>query len=85
MGFYSFIVMAPDEIPIPEHVIYLDAGRNVFNVMLEDIDAFKQRLTDAGVEILQVNRLDEYEQVEPLDIELEEEVSFDDPTLPGPR
>ncbi len=65
MGFYSLIVMAPREVPLPEYLVYLDRGRNVFNTTVADLEAFKKTLGDHGVQILQVNRLDEYEVVEP--------------------
>ena len=61
MGFYSFIVVSPDVIQLPEYVICLDHGRNVFNATVNDLDRFKARMSELNVEILQVNRLDEYE------------------------
>lgn len=87
MGFYSFIVMAPGEVTIHEHLIVLDGGRNVFNAQVDDLQAFTKRLTDEGVTVIQVNRLDEYEAVDPLDdIELEEDPFSDEsPPLPGAR
>ena len=65
MSFYSFIVTSPDVIAFKEHRVVLDSGRNVFNAVVKDLDAFKKDLTDQGVRILQVNRLDEFEQVTP--------------------
>lgn len=82
MGFYSFIVNSPDEVPLPEYLIYLDPGRNVFNTTVNDLDAFTKRLAEAGVEILQCNRLDEFEQAEPLDIDLEQDPFDEDPSSP---
>jgi hypothetical protein len=67
MGFYSFIVRSPGEVPLPDYMIYLDHGQNVFNALVEDLDGFKKLLASEGVSVLQVNRLDEYEQVEPVD------------------
>jgi hypothetical protein len=65
MAFYSFIVVAPDVIAFKEHRVILDSGRNVFNSVVEDLDAFKKDLIDHGVKVLQVNRLDDFEQVTP--------------------
>jgi hypothetical protein len=65
MAFYSFIVLSPDVIALKEHRVLLDSGRNVFNSVVEDLDAFKKSLTYHGVKILQVNRLDEFEQLTP--------------------
>lgn len=87
MGFYSFIVMAPGEVVIPEQLIYLEAGQNVFNAAIDDIGAFLKRLADDDVEIIQMNQLDNYEMAdEPLDIDLEQD-PFDDepPALSRPR
>lgn len=83
MGFYSFIVVAPGEVPLPDYLVYLDTGRNVFNATVNDLDAFKQCLSDEGVQILQVNRLDEFEPVDPTD--LERDPFDDDPPLLGSR
>jgi hypothetical protein len=75
MGFYSFIVLAPDEVPLPAQMLCLDRGRNVFNATIDDIEAFRKLLRDQGVEILKENRLDEYEVVDP------NEHLFDDKAL----
>jgi hypothetical protein len=86
MGFYSFIVISPDEMPLPEHRLYLDRGRNVFNALIEDIDAFKTKLSSGGVNIIQVNRLDVFEKVprQLSELPVIESDPFDDaPLLPG--
>jgi hypothetical protein len=64
MGHYSFIVIAADEVPIPDYMMYLEPGRNVFNVVLRtDLETFTNFLTDHGVQIVQTNRLDVFEPV----------------------
>jgi hypothetical protein len=81
MGFYSFIVVSPEEVPLPEYMVYLDHGRNVFNAVVNDIEQFHRRMDEYGVKVLQVNRLDKYEPIEPI-----ERDPFDDeapPLLPG--
>ena len=79
MGFYSFIVIAPDEVALPpEYMVYLDRGRNVFNATMSDVEEFKRLLDAQGVKILQVNRLDEYEPVPPI-----ERDPFDDDPPPA--
>jgi hypothetical protein len=75
MGFYSFIVVAPGEVSLPEYLIYLDHGRNVFNATVDDIDEFRRRLSDQGVKILQENRLDQYDPLDAVEQDL-----FDDST-----
>ncbi len=82
---YSFIVVAPEEVALPpEYMVYLDRGRNVFNATMNDVEEFKKLLDAQGVKIVQCNRLDEYEPVEPI-----ERDPFDDepqhPTFSLPR
>ncbi len=79
MGFYSFIVVAPEELPFPEYMVILDRGRNVFNSVVNDLDQFKASMEGHGVKILQVNRLDKFEPNEP--IERDPFVDDDTPTL----
>jgi hypothetical protein len=63
MGFYSFIVISPEELPLPEYLLHLDTGRNVFNAAINDIDTFKKRLSDSKVRIIQMNRLDDHKPI----------------------
>lgn len=63
MNHYSYIVLSRQEVPLPDYRLYLAHGRNVFNVFLPDVEAFRRTLADAGVTILQENRLDEFEPV----------------------
>ena len=66
MGFYSFVVLAPVEVPLPDYLLYLEPGRNVFNVLLKtDLETFTNFLVEQGVQIIQTNRLDAHEPVPP--------------------
>jgi len=56
-GFYSFVVWAVEEVPLPEHLLLLEPGMNAFNAQLEDLDGFIACLREAKVEVRQVNNL----------------------------
>lgn len=81
MAFYSFIVIAPEEVPLQEYGVYLDYGRNVFNAGIDDITKFRALLAEKGVRIIQANALDEFEPVEPVAPELS--ADGQPPLLPG--
>jgi len=57
--FYSFVVQCKEEIVIPEYLVTLDQGVNVFNVVVKDLDGFLRQLQEAGVMVQQVHRLEE--------------------------
>jgi hypothetical protein len=61
--FYSFVVFAPDEIPLEKEHILLERGPNTFNVLLDDVKGFVAKLTDSGVRIIRQHKLDEFEPV----------------------
>lgn len=61
--FLSYVVEAPDEVFIEEHLLVLGPGTNVFSVTLADPDAFRQRLVDAGCTIRREYALDNHEAV----------------------
>jgi hypothetical protein len=58
MGYYSFTAIAQNPVAIESPLVMLDRGFNAFNAVVEDLDAFLQRLKDEGVEVKQVNQLD---------------------------
>lgn len=58
MGFYSFITVSPRPLAIEKPVILMDHGRNVFNVVVDDLGALMERFKQEGVEVKQINRLD---------------------------
>jgi hypothetical protein len=54
---YSFIVKSPDTLLFGKYKIALDEGRNVFNILLDDVQEFRRVLAEKGVEVLTVNDL----------------------------
>ena len=65
-SFYSFVVFAPEEVLLEEYFVHLDRGRNVFNVRVQDIAAFKSELAARHVRITMMNCLDDEEVKERL-------------------
>jgi hypothetical protein len=65
MIFCSFIVEAPDVLSIPGYAIVLDRGRNVFSAYVPDVDVFREVLTGIGCNLVQVNRLDDFDPLTP--------------------
>lgn len=61
MPFCSFKVRSPRVCPVPGQRIALDQGINVFNAEVPDLEAFKSTLIAAGIEVLEVYRLDDHE------------------------
>lgn len=57
-GYYSFRVYAPHEVVIIENFVALDEGMNTFNVHVQDIDSFVERLKAEDVRIDMMNHLD---------------------------
>lgn len=57
-GFYSFRVFAPHEVTIIENFVSLDEGMNTFNVHVNDLPHFLERLRAEDVRIDQMNSLD---------------------------
>jgi hypothetical protein len=57
-GFYSFRLYAPHEVIIPENFVAIDEGMNTFNVHVNDIDAFVERLRTEGCRIDHMAHLD---------------------------
>lgn len=65
MGYYSIVAVARTPVAIPEPMLMLDTGRNVFPVQIEDLEAFLKLLSDEGVQVQEVHRLDQFEPVNP--------------------
>jgi len=74
LRFLSYVVGAPGEVFIEEHLLALDRGTNVFSVLVQDPEVFQQRLLAEGCVIHKVLVLDEHEPVEPLPEVLEARV-----------
>ncbi len=55
--FYSFVVIAQEEVPLPEHLLILEPGMNVFNAQIEDLDLFLVMLKEARVDVKEANQI----------------------------
>ena len=55
--YYSLVLFVLDEVSFPEHLLILDPGVNTITLTVDDIEAFKVKLVEAGVEIKAVNDL----------------------------
>lgn len=64
--FCSFIVEAPAVMRVPGYCIVLDRGRNVFNASVPDVQTFQDNLEALGCKVVKVNRLDDFDPLEPL-------------------
>lgn len=69
---YSLIATTPQAIVLAKPPIALEAGRNVFTVLTDDIDALVATLTGEGATVLQINPLTQ-PPTTPLDMVLEGE------------
>jgi hypothetical protein len=58
--FYSFVVWSPGEVPLPEMGEVLERGQTAFNGFVDDIDAFKNKLSANGVRLIRYNILDDH-------------------------
>ncbi len=65
MGFYSIVAVAKQPVAFPDPLLLLDRGRNIFTVLVEDLEELREKLKDEGVEILQANRLDVHQPLDP--------------------
>lgn len=65
MGFYSIVAVAKQPVAIPDPLILLDKGRNVFTVRTDDLEELRAKLRTEGVEIVQAHRLDEHQPLYP--------------------
>lgn len=67
MGFYAMTVMncSGDVVAFPEHFLLLDTGRNTFNIQVNDLDAFVQKLRDQDVFLVTQVQLDAPEELAP--------------------
>ena len=63
--YYSFVVRSERDIPLPEYLIIIGSGLDMFNAVVEDLPAFRDRLAKEGVRVLEVHQLDGLEPVPP--------------------
>ena len=61
MAYYSFVVTAKYPVGIPQPLVLLDTGHNVFNAEISDIEEFKSLLENEDVVIKEMHRLDAHE------------------------
>jgi hypothetical protein len=57
-GFYSFRVFAPVEVMLIENFVVLDQGPNTFNVYVDDLPSFLERLRSENVRVDAMHHLD---------------------------
>lgn len=81
MAFYSFTAIAQQPVGIPDPMILLDKGLNVFTAHTDDLDGLLKQLEDEGVTVTQVNRLDQHEENQPGDLLLPGESADQHPLL----
>jgi hypothetical protein len=63
MAYYSLVVKSPQPQSLEDPRVALDEGINAFSTMWEGSEAeLVQTLKDVGVEIVQLNRLDQFEE-----------------------
>jgi hypothetical protein len=70
MALYSFVVIAQQPSGLIDPMIMLDKGLNVFTAEVSDLEVFKAQLSDEGVEVKKVNRLDDFQGTTPTDLQL---------------
>ncbi len=68
MAYYSFVVVAPQPIGFPKPLLILDQGVNVFSAEVANVEEFLQSLRAEGIEVREVNRLDEFEPTKLTDL-----------------
>lgn len=70
MAYYSFVATAKEPIGFQDPLICLDTGVNIFTAHTDDIDELLKLLVSEGVQVTQVNRLDQFEEVTLADLPL---------------
>jgi hypothetical protein len=63
--YYSFVVRSERDVPLPEHLLIIGSGLDIFNARVDDLDAFRVKLEAEGVKILEVHQLDGLDPVSP--------------------
>ena len=70
MAYYSFVAIARQPVGIPNPLILLDTGVNTFTAETNDLDGLLAQLEAEGVNVTQVNKLDDFEEVTLQDLPL---------------
>jgi len=58
MGYYSFVALARHPVALPDPLVMLGEGVNVFTALVDDLPDFLSTLAGEDVEVKQVNALD---------------------------
>jgi hypothetical protein len=61
--YYSFRVQSPSEVVLRNRHLVIGKGTDVFTLTLEDVRDFTEQLREKGVEVLEVNRLDNLQPI----------------------
>lgn len=64
MGYYSIVGIAKQPVAIPDPMIMLDTGLNVFTAQTDDLDGLLVTLKNEGVLVQKVHQLDGHTPVE---------------------
>lgn len=65
MGYYSIVAVARQPVGIPDPLVMLDKGVNVFTAQTDDLEGLLDTLKSEGVTVQKVNRLDGHAPVDP--------------------
>lgn len=79
MAYYSFVAIAKQPVGFTKPMLMLDAGVNVFSVVVDDVQALLEAFKDEGVTVQQMNQLDAHE-APPLEADI---LPDEMPQLPG--
>jgi hypothetical protein len=66
MPFFSFKVWSNSEVDLPEHLVTIGEGQDVFCARVEDLDSFTEQLRRYGIRVIQVTQLDDLEAITPV-------------------
>lgn len=83
MPYYSFKVRSKSELVLPKWTVVIGEGLDVFNLVIQDLPEFLTALKERGVEVLEVNQLDNFSPipVEPAEPQLQNQAEV--PLLPN--
>ena len=70
MPHYSFKVWAEDDVILPKYFLTIGQGCDVFNQVVPDLDKFVEELREEGVRVLAHYRLDDFEEIPPVTVDL---------------
>lgn len=73
MSYYSFKVRSQCEVLLPEWTVAIGEGIDIFCLTINDLPKFQATLKEQGIEVLEVNQLDNLSPIpaEPPDSQLQ--------------